>query len=125
MANTPKGAKAPQDHQPKSEKPKVEKIDITLGEGDEARTVSGRRVTLQGIEVSVPDEALDDFELLDDIRAVQDQSDPSRMPSLLRRIIVPGEYRAVLDALRGPNGRVSVEDGSKFVLELFRSLNPS
>ena len=83
------------------------------------------RVTLGStIDVDVPDEALDDFEVLDDIRAVQDDNDPSRLPSLLRRL-VGDQYREVLKALKGPNGRVTTEAGSTFVMDLFQALSPN
>lgn len=129
MATRPTAAKAPQDHQPKTIKPKVEKVETVLGEGDDARTVSARQVTMpvapdKSVVVVVADEALDDFEVLDDIRAVQDQNDASRLPSLLRRL-VGEQYRTVLDQLRGPNGRVSTSDGAQFVLDLFQALNPN
>lgn len=135
MPTKPAGAKAPQDHQPKTEKPKVEKVDIDLPDGfdddgePKTRKVPGRRVTMPTasggtIAVDVPNEALDDFEVLDDIRAVQDQNDASRLPSLLRRL-VGDQYRSVLDAIRGENGRVSASAGSKFIMDLFSALAPN
>ncbi|MFB3980331.1 hypothetical protein [Microbacterium proteolyticum] len=130
MPTKPAGAKAPQDHQPKTEKPKVETVEVDLPDGfDEDdnpkyRKASARRVTVSGVEVTVLEEALNDFELLDDIRAAQDLNDGSRMPSLLRRL-VGNDYSKVLDALRGPNGRVTVEAGSQFVWDLFKALNPN
>ena len=125
MADKPKNVAQPQDHKPKSEKPHVDTVEITLGDGDDARTVPARRVSLRGIVVTVPEEALDDFEVLDDIRAVQDANDPSRMPALLRRLVSAEDYKRVIDALRGPNGRVKIEDGAQFVMELFGALNPN
>jgi len=124
MAET-KTPKQPHDHKAKTEKPKVDTVDITVGEGDNARTVKARRVAIRGIVVTVPDDALDDFEVLDDVRAVQDQDDASRLPSLLRRLVGDDDYRRVMTALRGDTGRVSVEAGSTFVLDLFGALNPS
>ncbi|MDF2578435.1 MAG: hypothetical protein K0S49_14 [Microbacterium sp.] len=122
MANVPAGAKTPEDHKPKTAK--TEKVTVTLGEGDEAREAPALRVTVRGIEVTVLEEALNDFEVLDDIRAAQDQRDASRAPSLLRRI-TGDQYATILDGLRGPNGRVTVQDGTEFVFELFRALNPN
>lgn len=113
----------PEDHKQKTVKPEV--VTITLGEGDAAREVPGKRVTVDGVTVDVPDEALDDFETLDDIRAVQDQKDASRLPSLLRRI-VGDDYRKVIEQLRDPvTGRVTVERGSQFVLGLFEAVAPN
>lgn len=136
MPTIPAGAKVPEDHKSETVKPKVEKIDIELPKFDddgqpvlETRTVPGRRVTMQvtvggTLDVDVPDEALDDFEVLDDIRAIQDDNDMSRLPSLLRRL-VGAQYRDVLKALKGPNGRVTTEAGSTFVMDLLQALNPN
>lgn len=114
----------PQDHKLKVEKPKVDTVEITVGQGEEERTVPARRVAIRGIVVTVPDENLDDFEVLDDMRAVQDQQDASRFPALLRRL-VGDDYKRVLDALRGPTGRVKVEDGILFVNDLIGALGPN
>lgn len=142
MPNIPAGAKVPEDHKTETVKPKVVKVDVeipvlndngTPKVGDdgtpETRTVPGKRVTMPTpsggtIDVDVPDEALDDFEFLDDVRAVQDEEDASRLPSLLRRL-VGNQYRDVLKALKGPNGRVTVESGSSFVMDLFGALHPN
>lgn len=138
MPKIPAGATAPQDHQPKTEKPKVENVDIEVPELDETgkpafdddgnpktRTVPARRVSVEGIEVTVPEEALDDFELLDDIRAASDEQDASRLPSLLRRL-VGQDYKRILSELRDPvTGRVAASAGTKFVWDVFGALNPN
>ncbi|NJI60944.1 hypothetical protein HCX50_16060 [Microbacterium oxydans] len=120
--------KKPQDHQPKKQKPivvDIELADPTPEEPERTRTVPGKQVTVDGIDVRVPDEALDDFEILDDIRGVQDSNDVSRMPSLLRRL-VGDDYRSILDALRDKNtGRVPAGRASEFVFAVFEALNPS
>lgn len=110
--------KKPQDH-----KPKVEKIDVTLGDGDDARTVPARRVTIRGVTVTVADEALDDFELLDDLAQLEEKK-ATRLPSVARRLFGDG-YRDVLDALRGTNGRVTIEDATGFIRDVFGALNPN
>lgn len=129
MAEAKKDVKQPEDHKPKVDKPKVEKVDVEVieGEGDDQkkRLVPARRVTVQGLSVTVTDEAVDDFEFLDDLRALNDTNDPSRMPSMLRRM-VGDDYRRVMESLRDPKtGRVSIEAGSTFVLALIEALNPS
>lgn len=125
----PKDVKQPSDHKSKVEKPKVDQveIDVETGEVDDqgkpkTRKEKASRVFLHGIVVTVPHANLDDFEVLDDIRAVQDQDDASRLPALLRRLVGADDYRRVMDALRGETGRVSVEAGSQFVLDLFEAL---
>ncbi len=129
MAEAKKDVKQPEDHKPKVNKPKVEKVDVEVieGEGDDQkkRLAPARRVTVQGLSVTVTDEAVDDFEFLDDLRALNDTNDPSRMPSMLRRM-VGDDYRRVMESLRDPKtGRVSIEAGSTFVLALIEALNPS
>ncbi|WP_336642052.1 hypothetical protein [Microbacterium sp. USHLN272] len=120
--------KKPQDHQQKKQKPvdvEIEIADPTADEPERIRKVPGKQVTVDGIEVRVPDEALDDFEVLDDIRGVQDTNDVSRMPSLLRRL-VGDDYRRILDELRDEStGRVGAAKASEFVFAVFEALNPS
>lgn len=109
-----KGVKQPEDHKPKTEDPKVEVVD------------GARIVTLHGAEWRIEDAVLDDFELLDDLRAVQDNDDASRMPSLLRRMLGDDGYKQAMDVLRDSGtGRVSVEAGAIFVWDLFKALNPN
>lgn len=136
MPKIPEGATAPQDHQPK--KSKIENIKVEVPELDarglptfdddgkqKTRTVDARRTMVNDIEVTVLEEALDDFELLDDIRAAADNEDAARMPSLLRRM-VGDDYKRILDELRDPvTRRVSAAKGSQFVWDVFTALNPN
>ncbi|MGX9349168.1 hypothetical protein [Microbacterium sp. KNMS] len=107
--------KKPQDRKPKDEpKPRVEEMD------------AGWRVTHRGITVTVPREALDDFELLDDLAELQ--KDPKRgtprVPSMLRRLAGTDGFRAVTDGLRDKEtGRVPASTAVRFVFEVFQSLN--
>lgn len=107
--------KKPQDHKAKEEKPKVEKTD------------DGWVVTHRGITLSVAREALDDFELLDDLAQIQaDQKRGAvRVPSMLRRLAGDEGYRAVTDGMRGESGRVPVAQTVQFVFEVFGALNPN
>lgn len=107
--------KKPDDHKPKTVKPKVEQID------------GGKRVTHRGVTVVVMDEALDDFELVDELSRVQfgEATDKGRLPLICRRLVGEDGYKAMLDGLRGKNGRVSVKDGFQFIQELFGALNPN
>lgn len=107
--------KKPQDHLEKVDKPKVELID------------GGKQVTHRGVTVVVMDEALDDFELVDELSQVQfgSTADRGRLPIICRRLVGDEGYKQIMDGLRGPNGRVSVNDGFKFINELFGALNPN
>lgn len=137
MPNVPAGATAPQDHQKKNGAPKFEKVEIDLPVLDEAgapvldddnkpltRQAPARRAVISGIEVTVADEALDDFELLDDFRGLGD-SDASRLPSVLRRM-VGDDYKRILNELRDPaTRRVSAAAGSQFVFDVVQAFNPN
>lgn len=107
--------KKPQDHLPKTEKPKVEVVD------------GGRKVTLKGVTITVPDEAIDDFELVEELSRVQfgSKSDKGWMPSILRRLVGDDGYKTVMDGLRAENGRVPVQAGFEYIQELFKALNPN
>lgn len=109
-----KGVKQPEDHQAKVEKAKVEEVE------------GARIVTLNGHEYRIENEVFDDFELLDDLRAVQDSEDASRMPALLRRMLGNDGYKEAMNALRDPDtGRVGIEAGSLLVWDLFKALDPN
>lgn len=105
---------APQDHKPKAEKPTVKKVE------------GGKEVTFKGITVTVDDEALDDFELLDDLRALDEDQNASRLPVVLRRLVGKDGYKTVMDGLRDEKtGRVSGEAGGEFVAEILGALAPN
>lgn len=109
----PAGAKKPQDHKPKNTGPKVEPVE------------GGRKIVHRGIKFTILDEAMDDFELLEDLHAAE-TGDNTRLPSLLRRLAGDDGYRAIMNGLRDKKtGRVSVETGAEFVSEVFGALNPN
>lgn len=103
--------KAPQDHKPKAEKKA------------EARTVE-----VQGLTLTIAEESLNDFELLDDLY-VLDSGTPAaalRMPRVLRAFLGDEQHRAVLEHLRDKDThRVSIEAGAKFVGDLMGALDPN
>lgn len=99
----PKKPKQPQDHKPKQPKPK---------EGVRILQSHGR-------DWEVAEESLDDFELLADFGALED-GNPSRLPSALKRLLGPEQYRDAIELLRDPDtNRVSVEAGAGFFRDLF------
>lgn len=99
----PAAAKAPEDRKPKG--------------GGMASVV------VRGVTVEVAAEAMDDFELMDDIARMEES--PVYLPRVLRRLVGEEGYRALLDVVRGDSGRVSLEDGAEIVGELLEALNPS
>lgn len=122
--------KKPADHKPKVEKVEVH-VPVLKGgrpaldeDGKQVtRAVPARRVVIRGIQVTVADEALDDFELLDDLSQLEENK-AARLPSVARRLFGEG-YRKILDELRGPNGRVSINDANTFIGDVFGALNPN
>lgn len=105
----PAGVKKPTDHQTKAEDAPAE-----------------LRCTLRGREWVIPADALDDFELLDDINALEQHQNAARFPSILRRLLGDDQMRDAMNALRDEKtGRVSIDAGSDFVTDLMLELNPS
>lgn len=104
----PAGAKLPQDHKAKDEPaPDV------------------RVVTVRGKEFRIPVAVMDDFELLDDLNALDQREDATRMPAVLRRL-VGDQWGEAMNLLRDKDtGRVTIEAGSEFVMELVEALNPN
>lgn len=102
--------KAPADRKPPA--PKVRKTD------------DGRYVTVDGLELYIANEAVDDFELLDLMAQAERNQDPSVLPELLRRFVGEDGYRKTMDHLR-KNGRVRIEDAVGFVNRLMAALNPN
>ncbi|RLK47618.1 hypothetical protein [Microbacterium telephonicum] len=108
--------KQPQDHLPKAEKPNVETTD------------SGWKITHRGITIEVQKEALDDFELLDDVAALQadEVKGAARVPGMLRRLAGADGFRAVTDGLRdSATGRVKASEAVQFVFQVFTAINPN
>ena len=104
----PDGAKVPQDHKAKA-----------------TPTPEALTATVRGVEWTVPADALDDFELLDDLNALEQKNDVTRLPAVLRRLL-GDQWRDAMEAMRDEGtGRVSVEDGAEFVMELMGALNPN
>lgn len=108
----------PQDRKPPAA-PAAEKP--TVETGSDLITVKVR-----DLELKIDPETMDDFELLDDLNALDQKADATRMPSVLRRFVGDEQWPIVMDALRDKTTkRVSVEDGSEFVWELVEALNPN
>lgn len=81
-------------------------------------------IIIQGMKLRIAEDAKDDFELLDDLAAIQTSQEGGRFPRVLRRL-VGDQYDAVMEHLRGANGRVSLKDGIRFVTDLVKELNPN
>lgn len=102
----PDGVKKPQDRKKKIEQPEV------------------KTVTLYGMNVTVDPDALDDFEMLDDIGELEN-GNAGRLPRILKRL-VGDQYRPLLDAARDKDTRkVSIEAGGEMVEVLMGALDPN
>lgn len=119
-AAIPQGVAQPTDHLPPQEslKPRV------------VRTETGFSVSHRGVDVTIPVDALNDFEMLRDLGKMQDASttDAEKMaavPAVFTRFFGDEQSAVVLNALRDPvTRRVRVEVASGFLFEVFRALNP-
>lgn len=102
----PDAAKKPQDRRPKQSK-------------DGTQTVK-----VHGVELTIVGDALDDFELLDDLAALDD-GEGQRLPKVMRRLV--GEkWRDVMSALRDEEtGRVSVDDAGTFIHDVLEAVAPN
>lgn len=104
MATPPKGAKKPTDRRSKASSDGSHKVEV-----------NGRAWTVSA-------EALDDFELLDDLGEIE-TGNAAPMPRVLKRLLGAEQYREALDSLRDPEtGRVGVEAGADFVRAVFEEL---
>ena len=103
----PAQAKKPQDRKKKAEDPNDDRV-----------------VVIRGVEVDLPADALDDFELLDDISELE-HGNGARLPRILRRL-AGDSYRDLLDAVRDEQtDKVSLEAGGSLVEELLEALDPN
>lgn len=107
MPDIPKNAKKPSDHKAKE----FESDFLTA--------------TVAGKEWRIPKNAMDDFELLDDFNALEQRDDPTRLPSVLRRLL-GDQWRDAMEAIRDEEtGRVSIEAGAEFAGEIMEALDPN
>jgi hypothetical protein len=113
------GKKKPGDRQPKKERPGEGKVPLVLD------IENGKQVTLEGITVTIHNEALDDFEFMDELHQLDTKRNGVQLPSILRRF-VGADYAKVMEHLRDPEtGRVPILRGSEFVYALIRAINPN
>ena len=116
MAESKKAPKVPQDHKKKADGDATPKVTERDGGWD---------VRYRGVDFRVEAAALNDFELMDTIAAVED-GQAHHLPGLLRGLIGEDGYKAALGLLRDEEtGRVSLEQGAEFVWTLFGALNPN
>lgn len=109
----PAGAKRPQDRKPKAA-PKPQPKDGEIA------------IKVDGVDLVVQEDALDDFELLDDMSQLEVNQNAARLASVLRRLLGPDQFRVVMDHLRDDKtNRVSIDKGGDFVMAVLEAVNPS
>jgi len=89
-----------------------------------AATPTELKVDLRGLKVTVPVDALNDFELMDDLSQM-DKGDPTAFPRVLHRL-VGDQYDKVIELARdATTKRVTLGAGSELVYALLESLDPN
>lgn len=82
-----------------------------------------RSYTIQGIKITLDPEILDDFELLQMLKNVQE--DALLIPDVFLRIVGEKQYETILGKLRDPEThRVSVKAATEFFVELIKRIAP-
>lgn len=123
MSTSKKPGRQPQDRKPKQAEPKSVETKFMR----DGRELDGFAVTLHDITVHVPLEAINDFELMDDLNRLQsgDVRNVTSVASVLRGFI--GEdFKPAMDAIRDPEtGRVTIEAGTRFLFDVIRGINPN
>lgn len=80
-------------------------------------------VTLEnGFECKIKKEALDDWELIENLREV-DKGNVSAMVDVVPQLLGNEQAKALKDYLRDKNGRVSIEKMTGAVAEILGALN--
>jgi hypothetical protein len=101
----PTGAKVPQDRKA----PAADFVEAKVG----------------GKTWRISKDAMDDFELLDDINAIEQGDDVTRLPSVLRRLVGP-QWSDAMEYLRDKDtGRVTIKAGTQFVFDILEAISPN
>lgn len=73
-----------------------------------------------GFEVEIPDENLDDYELLEDLAALDEgEENTGKIVSAYKRLLGEGQYKALKEHIRGEAGRVSATAMLETLQEIF------
>lgn len=112
----PAAAKSPEDHKPKA-----------TAETEE-RKVEAFTIHLRDRDWQVDSAVLNDFELLEKLSIIDGGGARAAavMPSVLRELLGPAQFREAMDVLRDEGtGRVAVDEGAQFVFDVLAGLNPN
>ena len=81
-----------------------------------------RAITVAGVQVTVDPTVFDDFELLESLAEVQ-RGDVLALPAVFRAV-AGDKAQALLDAIRGENGRVTATAATEVLVQIMRELAP-
>lgn len=106
------------DHKKKAVKSKASKVQKAQAKNEPIE------VEVEGSVWLINANAADDFELLEDLDAI-DSGHVGRIPKVLRRILGPEQYPRAIESLRGKDGIVSVTDAATLFYKIFEAINPN
>lgn len=75
-----------------------------------------------GFEVEIPDENLDDYELLEDLADLE-EDDYGKIVSVYRRLLGKDQYKALKEHIRNESGRVACTEMMDTLEEIFNLQN--
>lgn len=96
--------KTPQDHKPKN---------------------GPRKVTIDGITVTVDPDDINDFQVLEYLARMNEEQDPVAAPLLFRKVVDADDYRRIMRHLADDKGRVDPERAITFMGELMAEMAPN
>ncbi len=77
-----------------------------------------------GFEVEIPDENLDDYELLEDLVELdEDDENYGKIVSVFRRLLGKEQYKALKEHIRNESGRVACTEMMDTLREIFEIQN--
>lgn len=79
--------------------------------------------TASGFAYEITDDALNDWELIEDLARI-DAGQPGTMVSALRRLIGEEGYKALKEHCRGQNGRVAASTMMHELEDIFNTAKP-
>ena len=110
-----------QDHKPKAKKSGKKKASAARKAAALGEDIV---VEIDGQTWTVSSHVLDDFELLEDLDAI-DSGNPARLPKVLRKMLGQEQYAKVMNTLRDEHGVVRVEKAADFFYAVMTQANPN
>ena len=81
-----------------------------------------RAITVAGVQLTVDPAVFDDFELLESLAEIQ-RGDVLALPAVFRAV-AGDKAQALLDAIRGENGRVTATAATEMLVQIMSELAP-